>query len=77
MKLSPCAAAAAAAAVGPCCCVQTFSQLCQWQDVLQQMFQATGLPYMAVIANKADTDELAAAAAELHAATSSIAHACR
>jgi hypothetical protein len=57
--------------------VQTFSQLCQWQDVLQQMFHSTGLPYMAVIANKADTDELAAAAAKLHAATSSISHACR
>lgn len=59
------------------CCLQTFSQLCQWQDVLQQMFQSTGLPYMAVIANKADTDDLSAAAAQLHAATSSISHACR
>ncbi|WIA10529.1 hypothetical protein OEZ85_010717 [Tetradesmus obliquus] len=55
---------------------QTFSQLCQWQDVLQQMFQSTGLPYMAVIANKADTDDLSAASAQLHAATSSISHAC-
>eukprot|EP00775_Hariotina_reticulata_P007161 gene7161-7376_t len=38
---------------------------CQWLDVLCQMFQGAAMPYVAVVANKADNDSLKAQAAEL------------
>jgi hypothetical protein len=47
------------------CAVQTYNVACEWIQVLQQMFQASGLPLMALIANKADTEQLQALAAEI------------
>jgi hypothetical protein len=45
------------------CAVQTYNVACEWTQVLQQMFQASGLPLIVLVANKADTQQLQALAA--------------
>lgn len=47
--------------------LQTYVAACEWVDIVQQMFQETGVPLVALVANKADTEELQAAAAQVPA----------
>jgi hypothetical protein len=42
--------------------LQTYTTACQWVEIVQQMFAETGLPLVAVVANKADSQDLQAAA---------------
>jgi hypothetical protein len=52
--------------------LQTYAAACQWLQLVQQMFQETGLPLVAFVANKADTADLQAQAARLPAPTSDL-----
>lgn len=52
--------------------LQTYAAARQWLQIVQQMFQETGLPLVALMANKADTTDLQAQAAQLPAPTSDL-----
>lgn len=45
--------------------LQTYLAALSWLDIVQQMFQETGVPLVALVGNKADTADLQAAAARL------------
>lgn len=47
--------------------MQSQAAACQWLEVVCQMFEGHGMPYVAVVANKADTDPWKARATQLQA----------
>lgn len=45
--------------------LQTYTAALSWLDIVQQMFQESGVPLVALVGNKADTADLQAAAVQL------------
>lgn len=56
--------------------LQTYATACQWAGIVEQMFCETGVPLVAVAANKADSQDLQAAAAGLAVPMMASAGAC-